>query len=175
MTYYPEAVQKPLVGHSQAGKLENKKLVILHITEGTTFDGAFQTFKSSATPYRVSAHFIIDRDGTVYQLLPLEDTAWHARQVNTSSIAIEHVALSANGAIAINKAHGSHMIFSPATFPQYVASAKLVKWLCDTLKIPLDRFHVRTHNEASPVDGHKECCTGGLDPDKVVNMAKELK
>jgi len=61
-----------------------------------------------------------------------------------------------------------------ATDDQYTASAALVVWLCKQLGLPLDRNHIRTHNEASPRDGHVLCCTGALDPDKVVTIAKTL-
>jgi N-acetyl-anhydromuramyl-L-alanine amidase AmpD len=156
MEIYPKAIQKPLTGHSSVGTFLQKNLVVLHITCGTTMDGAYETFKTSLTPHRVSAHFIIDRDGMVYQLLPLSDVAWHASEVNHRSIGIEHVAVPN---------------LQMATEAQYAASSALVWWLCGELGIPCDRSHVQSHNEASPKDRHVLCCTGGLDPDKVVRDA----
>ena len=94
---------------------------------------------------------MIDRDerATVYQLLPVSDVAWHAAAVNRGSIGIEHVGIP-----------GKLM----CTEEQYRSSALLVAWLCHTLKIPCDRKHVLTHNEASPGDGHVLCCTGSVGP-----------
>lgn len=122
-------------------------------------DGAYQTFKNSVSPHRVSAHFIIDQDGLVYQLLPISDTAWHASEVNFRSIGIEHVAIP--GKLMASEA-------------QYYSSARLVWWLCTQLGIPCDRQHVMGHNEASPKDGHVQCCSGALDPDRVVTDAFRL-
>lgn len=153
---YPAAKWKPLTGHSSPGTLAQRNLVVLHITAGSTMEGAFNTFQGSIAPHRVSAHFIIDRDGTVYQLLSISETAWHASAVNGHSIGIENVAVP-----------GKLM----ATEAQYAASAALVRWLCEQMKVPADRTHVRSHNEASPADGHTLCCSGALDPDRVVAMA----
>jgi N-acetyl-anhydromuramyl-L-alanine amidase AmpD len=155
---YPDAKWQPLVDHSAPGNLANRNLIVLHITEGSSAASAIATFKASKKPHRVSAHFVIDRDGTVYQLVDLNDTAWHASTVNARSVGIEHAAT----------AEGLH-----ATDAQYTASAKLVAWLCRLLKVTCDRTHIRTHNEASPIDGHVLCCTGGLDPDRVVTAAAE--
>jgi N-acetyl-anhydromuramyl-L-alanine amidase AmpD len=38
---------------------------------------------------------VIDRDGTVFQLLDLNDTAWHAGACNPASAGIEHAAMTA--------------------------------------------------------------------------------
>ncbi|MBI5434889.1 MAG: N-acetylmuramoyl-L-alanine amidase [Planctomycetes bacterium] len=37
----------------------------------------------------LSVHFLLDLDGTLYQTLDLQETAWHARQANPRSIGIE--------------------------------------------------------------------------------------
>lgn len=130
--------------------------MVLHITEGSTAAGAIATFRASVAPNRVSAHFVIDRTGQITQLLDIRETAWHASQANAHSIGIEHAAIA--GRLL-------------ATEEQYAASAALVKWCCDQMGVPVDRAHVRTHNEASPRDGHVLCCTGALDPDEVVRRA----
>ena len=49
--------------------------IVLHITEGTTESGAFATFAASVSPSRVSAHFIVGRDGTIWQLVALSRVA----------------------------------------------------------------------------------------------------
>ena len=139
--------------------------IVLHITEGSTAAGAISWVESRENPTKASFHFVIDRDGTITQGVDTNDCAWHASQCNSRSIGIEHVALSAKGAAAL------HVQPLMATDAQYAASATLVAWLCGQYGIPCDRQHIRTHNEASPADGHVECCTGALDPDKVAAMA----
>lgn len=156
---FPKAIWKPIVNHSAPGKLTDRNLIVLHITEGPTASSAIETFKASKAPHRTSAHFVIDRDGTVYQLIDIRDTAWHASQVNSHSVGIEHAA-STKGL--------------PATEEQYAASSRLVAWLCKQLGIACTRDNVKTHNEASPKDKHVLCCTGALDPDKVVKGAQDI-
>lgn len=156
---YPDGKWEPIEDHSMPGFLWQRDLIVLHITEGSTAASAIATFRASIRPHRVSAHFVVDRDGTVFQLIDLNDTAWHASSVNSRSVGIEHAA----------NAEGLH-----ATEEQYAASSKLVAWLCGLLKIPCNRSHVKEHCEASPQDGHTLCCHGGLDPDRVVMMAAAL-
>jgi len=180
--WYPKAIRKPLLNHSDKGTVEQRNTIILHITEGTTAGGAIATFEQSQKPYRESSHFITDRDTKIYQLIPINETAFHASQINSHSVGIEHVALSAEGAAALNRvymtaiASGKQQAFQPLPVKeeQYAASAELIVWLSKQLRIPIDRNHIRTHNEASPRDLHVQCCTGALDPDKLVNMAKDL-
>ena len=70
-------------------------LVIIHHTSNTTSAQALHTL---TTPERkVSAHYLIDRDGSIIQLVRESDRAWHAGKswwggitdVNSSSIGIE--------------------------------------------------------------------------------------
>jgi N-acetyl-anhydromuramyl-L-alanine amidase AmpD len=168
---YPHAVAAWIEGHSLPGQLSDKNTIVLHETEGSTAAGAIATFRQSVHPNRVSCHFVIDRDGTVFQCVPIADIAWHASQVNAHSVGIEHAGISATGAKALSHAPHPPVSAMPCTEAQYAASAKLVAWLCQQLDIPCDRHHVREHCEASPADHHDLCCHGALDPDRVVKMA----
>lgn len=157
-TLCPFAKPALLTDHSWPGTLQQKTEITLHITQGPTAISAINTFKASVAPHRTSSHFVVDANAAadIYQLLPVEDVGFHASMVNHRAIGIEHACI-------IGK--------QPASMAQYVASARLVAWLCKTLSIPCDRKHVREHCEASPVDGHTQCCHGALDPDKVVALA----
>ena len=156
---YPDAKWTPLINHSSPGSIEQRNTVVLHITDGSTAAGAIAWFRQTKAPNRLSAHFVIDRDGTVYQLLDIRDTAWHASQANSHSIGIEHAAIA-----------GKLL----ATEEQYEASGKLVAWCCAQMHVSVDRAHVREHCEASPRDGHALCCHGALDPDEVVRRATAI-
>jgi N-acetylmuramoyl-L-alanine amidase len=67
--------------------------LILHNTDGT-LASAIQRFKDPSS--QVSAHYIVDRDGGVTQMVNDTDTAWHSgkKDVNQRSIGIEVVASS---------------------------------------------------------------------------------
>jgi N-acetylmuramoyl-L-alanine amidase len=77
--------------------------IVVHDTESATAKQALAWFESPAS--EVSAHYVIDRDGTVYRCVPDEDRAWHAgrsvlagrEDVNTISIGIELAGFAATG------------------------------------------------------------------------------
>jgi beta-N-acetylhexosaminidase len=86
--------------HQHAWKLTAPKVIVLHHTAGATWGPAWWTFANN-TAYDsgtgliekpgVSAHFIVDKDGTIYQCLPLSVRGRHAVGMNWSSFGIEIV------------------------------------------------------------------------------------
>ena len=72
-------------------------MVVLHYTGMPTAAAALQ--RLSDPEAKVSAHYMIDEDGTIYRLVPEDKRAWHAgvsfwrgiRDVNARSIGIELV------------------------------------------------------------------------------------
>lgn len=170
--FYPSATQRPLLAQSFPGLLAMKSVVVMHITVGSSVEGAYQTFKASKRIKeggrgRTSAHFCIGRKGDVWQFLPISDIGFHASAVNEKSIGIEHVAIPAETVI------GGKTYSQPVTEEQYISSAALVKWLCEQMRVPCDRQHVRGHNEASPRDKHTACCSPTLDLERVVREANQ--
>src|SRR5579872_1053075 len=105
--------------------------VVIHDIEGTAQDAlnVFQDVNSG-----VSVHYIVDSDGTVYQVVHEKDIAYHAGNFwyNEHSVGIEHAGFDATGWQWYN-----------AT--EYLASAKLTAYLLQKYHIPLDRGHVVAH------------------------------
>lgn len=76
-------------------------MIVVHWTEVPTLEGSFMTFKPSrlkgrpdikeAGSLNVSAHYLVDRDGTVYRLMPDTLMARHVIGLNHCSIGIENV------------------------------------------------------------------------------------
>lgn len=73
------------------------ELVVLHYTAGASARSSAEWFRDPRNA-NSSAHFVIDRDGTVLQCVALDDRAWHAggrtstwarKAVNQRSIGIE--------------------------------------------------------------------------------------
>jgi N-acetylmuramoyl-L-alanine amidase-like protein len=82
-------------------ELTDPKVVVEHYTAGTSFDSAWNHFAANGTHLGekpgVCAHFVIDTDGTVYQLVNLAIRCRHAIGMNWTAIGIEHVGTSARG------------------------------------------------------------------------------
>jgi N-acetylmuramoyl-L-alanine amidase len=94
-------------------------MIVLHFTDGPSARSAINHFLDQAS--QVSAHYIVDRNGDIYQMVRDTEKAWHAKAANPRSIGIEHVAMP-----------DQHM-----SGEQEQASVALVKWLIATYSIPL--------------------------------------
>ncbi len=116
-----EFIQSP--NHSSRNGVPIRRIV-LHYTGGPKASGAISHFlkEPPENPNPVSAHYIIDKNGDIYQMVKDSDKAWHARGANSESIGIEHVARE-------------NEQMTPA---QQQASAALIKWLVAEYHLPLD-------------------------------------
>jgi N-acetylmuramoyl-L-alanine amidase len=68
------------------------KQVVLHLDGCVNSRSCFYSMHDMPRPdggCGLSAHFMIDADGTIYQTLDLLESAWHAEQANATSIGIE--------------------------------------------------------------------------------------
>jgi N-acetyl-anhydromuramyl-L-alanine amidase AmpD len=79
--------------HQHTYWLTKPKVVVLHHTAGARWRSAWWTFQNN-TAYNnekpgVVAHFIIAKDGTIYQCLPLSLRGRHAIGMNWTAIGIE--------------------------------------------------------------------------------------
>jgi len=116
-------------------RLRSPKVIVEHYTDGTSFSSAWNTFAANS-PHDgelpgTCAHFIIDRDGTIYQLVHLWVRCRHAVGMNYTSIGIEHVGTS------------DQMVLGDRA--QMHASLRLTLWL-------MAKFHINIGN----VIGHRE-------------------
>jgi N-acetylmuramoyl-L-alanine amidase len=113
------------------------KVIVEHYTGSDSFSAAWNAFASNAPDPELHelpgdcAHFIVDRDGTIYQLVPLTVMCRHTVGLNYVAIGIEHVGTS-----------DAEILHDPA---QIRSSLELTAWL-------VGRFHIRIRN----VIGHNE-------------------
>ncbi|GAC1565290.1 MAG: N-acetylmuramoyl-L-alanine amidase [Ktedonobacteraceae bacterium] len=113
------------------------QFVTIHDIEGTAQE-ALNVFQNPTSS--VSIHYIVDSDGTVYQMVHDKDIAYHAGNYwyNQRAIGIEHAGFDATG-------------FQWYNATQYLASAQLTAYLLQKFNIPLDRSFVIGHeNVPSP-------------------------
>jgi N-acetylmuramoyl-L-alanine amidase len=121
------------------------KVIVLHYTAGGTAEGTFQYFSgnhmeaarsqlAAAGDVNVSSHFLVDRDGTIYRLMPETRMARHCIGLNHIAIGVENV--------------GDDKKW-PLTDAQVEADARLVRYLAATFPIT----HLIGHSEAVKLDG----------------------
>ena len=79
-------VKENVFGQTFDETLELVDLVVLHYDACGTSQRCFEVLHDIRG---LSAHFLVDLDGTIYQTLDLADTAWHAGPANVRSIGIE--------------------------------------------------------------------------------------
>lgn len=81
--------------------LTDPKVVVLHFTAGSTYASAYWTFHANRPNAGelpgVSSHFVIDKDGVIYQLVPLSIRARHCVGLNHVSVSIEFVQETGSG------------------------------------------------------------------------------
>lgn len=111
--------------------------VVIHTIEGSAA-GAISWFKNSSS--NVSAHYVINYDGSITQMVQDKDIAWHAGNsyYNAHSIGIEHAGYA-------NQNYW--------TTAMYAKSAALTRWICIEYGIPMTRQRILGHNEVPDPDG----------------------
>jgi beta-N-acetylhexosaminidase len=78
------------------------KIVLIHYTAIADYNDSLARFKSQTLPsdrpeiskassLNVSTHFMVERDGTIHQLMPIDYMARHVIGLNYNSIGIENV------------------------------------------------------------------------------------
>ena len=108
-------IQSP---HCSSRNGERIRRIVMHYTDSANVDGTIAWFQDPTS--RVSAHYVIARNGDIYQMVRDSDKAWHAGGANADSIGIEH----------------SAGIKDRMTPEQEASSAALLRWLLSEYKLP---------------------------------------
>ena len=123
------------------------KIIVLHWTAIPTLEASFNAFKNPKLPdsrdeirgagsLNVSAHFLIDRDGKIYRLMPETLMGRHVIGLNYSAIGVENVG-------------GTNT--TPLTANQLKANVWLVKYL----KSKYDIQYLIGHYEYTNFENHE--------------------
>lgn len=93
------AHHNPLAQWARSPNYDTRRpvLVVLHYTAGKTAEGSLRTLQTSNSNGPVSAHYLLGKDGELYQLVDEKQRAWHAgdgrwgtiTDVNSASLGIE--------------------------------------------------------------------------------------
>jgi N-acetylmuramoyl-L-alanine amidase len=132
-------------------RLLHPRVIVEHVTATSTYSAAFNTFAPDVPDAElhelpgVCSHFIVDRDGTIHQLVPLSLMCRHTVGLNWTAIGIEHVGTS------------DAQVMGDAR--QLRASLRLTRWL-------QSKFHIATRN----VIGHNESLSSPYHHERVTRL-----
>jgi beta-N-acetylhexosaminidase len=127
-------------------RLTHPHVIVEHYTANDSLSATWNTFASDAPDPELHerpgtcAHFVVDRDGTIYQLVPLTTICRHTVGLNWTAIGIEHVGTS-----------DAQILHDPR---QLQASLRLTLWLMHRYGISLP--NVIGHNESLTSPYHRE-------------------
>jgi N-acetylmuramoyl-L-alanine amidase len=127
-------------------RLVRPHVIVEHYTASDSFSSAYWTFAADTADPELHelpgtcAHFVIDRDGTIYQLVSLTTMCRHTVGLNYTAIGIEHVGTS-----------DAEILADPR---QLDASLRLTVWLMG--KYGIEMRNVIGHNESLTSPFHHE-------------------
>jgi beta-N-acetylhexosaminidase len=121
-------------------QLRHPHVIVEHYTAGPSFASAYNTFAANSPDLGelpgTCAHFVIDTDGTIYQLVPLGTMCRHTVGLNWTAVGIEHVGTS-----------DSQVLHDKA---QLDASLHLTLWLMERYGISLPNVIGHSESLSSP-------------------------
>jgi N-acetylmuramoyl-L-alanine amidase len=127
-------------------RLRRPRVIVEHFTASTSYASAWSTFAHDVPDSEFHslpgdcAHFVIDTDGTIHQLVPLSVMCRHTVGLNWTAVGIEMVGTSDGQILANQREHRSAVL--------------LTAWLMQRLHIRLR--NVIGHNESLDSPFHRE-------------------
>ena len=135
-------------------RLRHPRVIVIHYTETPDFASTYRTFAPDVPDRELHelpgtcAHFVIDRDGTIHQLVPLGIMCRHTVGLNWTAIGIEHVGFS-DAQVLSDRA-------------QMRSSLRLTRWL-----------RCRDGIALSDVIGHNESLTSRFHHERVAALRSQ--
>lgn len=127
-------------------RLRNPRVIVEHVTANDSYRATWNTFARNVPDPELGelpgtcAHFVVDTDGTIHQLVPLGVMCRHTVGLNWTAIGIEHVARRDSDLMGNRR--------------QLRASLRLTRWLRDRFGIA--RRDVIGHAESLRSRWHRE-------------------
>jgi hypothetical protein len=127
-------------------RLRQPRVVVEHVTVTPDFQSTYDVFAPDVADPELHelpgtcAHYVVDRDGTIYQLVPTSIICRHTVGLNYTAIGIEHVAQTDSQVLGDSR--------------QLEASLRLTRWLRCRFGIAAD--DVIGHNESLSSRYHRE-------------------
>jgi beta-N-acetylhexosaminidase len=127
-------------------RLIDPQVIVIHYTDSPTFQSTYNTFAADVPDQELHelpgtcAHFVIDKDGAIHQLVSLRVMCRHTVGLNWTAIGIENVGFS-DAEVLSNRA-------------QMSANLMLVRWL--RCRFQINVKNVIGHNESLSSPYHHE-------------------
>jgi N-acetylmuramoyl-L-alanine amidase len=127
-------------------RLIDPHVIVIHFTESPDFQSTYNTFAPDTPDPELHelpntcAHYVIDRDGTIHQLVSINIMCRHTVGLNWTAIGIEHVGYSDRQVLDDRR--------------QMAASLALVRWL--RCRLHIEVRNVIGHNESLSSPYHDE-------------------
>ena len=127
-------------------RIKRPRVIVEHVTVTGTFSAVWNTFAPDRPDTELHelpglcSHFVIDRDGTIYQLVPLSIMCRHTVGLNYTAIGIEHVGFNDDDVLGNSR--------------QMAASLRLTRWLRCRFSIGVG--NVIGHSESLSSPYHRE-------------------
>jgi N-acetylmuramoyl-L-alanine amidase len=123
-------------------RLEDPKVIVEHITANSSYSATWNTFAADVADPELHelpgtcAHFVIDQDGKIHQLVSLGIMCRHTVGLNDTAIGIEHVGTT-DGQVMDDRR-------------QLRASLRLTRWLQSRFGISTDNIIGHAESLSSP-------------------------
>lgn len=144
-------------GIDSAG-LRSPKVIVEHYTASTSYASAYNTFAANGPDVEfgerpgVCAHFLIDQQGKIHQLVRLRRMCRHTVGLNYTAIGIEHVGTSDASVMAVPRVRRASLRLTRWLMGRYDIAVRNVIGHSESLSSPFHRERVsymrnRTHGD----------------------------
>jgi beta-N-acetylhexosaminidase len=144
-------------------RLTRPKVIVEHYTASSTFSSAYNTFAADVADSELHelpgtcAHFVIDTDGTIYQLVSTAIMCRHTVGLNYTAIGIEHVGTSDAQILANSRQMASSLALTAWLMARYGIQLRNVIGHSESLTSPYHReryaaWRCQTHGDWSNGD-----------------------
>lgn len=159
---------KPVINYSQGRFGFRPEAIVIHIAEGW-LAGGYSWFNNASS--QVSSHFMIGKNGEIWQFVSEDDTAWHAGGVANASWQKLKPGINPNlYTIGIENEGFTGEQF---TEEMYASNAFLIAKMALKYSIPINRTTVIGHYEINS-SSRPNCPGTGIDFNKLIELSKLL-
>jgi beta-N-acetylhexosaminidase len=142
-------------------RLLRPRVVVEHYTASNSFSSAFDTFAADTPDVElgelpgVCAHYLIDRDGTIHQLVPASVMCRHTVGLNWTAIGIEHVGVGDAQVMASRRQRKASLRLTRMLQGRFQIATRNVIGHAESLSSPFHRERVaslrgQTHGDFAP-------------------------